>query len=209
MDFSVLFLLFLKGILIGFVIAAPVGPIGILCIRRTLFGRYKLALLTGLGAGLADTFYGAVAGFSLVSIADFISTYNFYLRLFGGLLVAWIGFSIFKAPLCQSKEKSGEEDTFFHALTSGFFLTLSNPVTFLIFAAAFAAMGVAPLNNSFVQAAFLVAGVFVGANSWWFSLITTVHLMRHKLSERHLFWINRTSGVILVGFALYIVLSLV
>src|SRR3989338_3539445 len=98
MAFSILCILFLKGILVGFLIAAPVGPIGILCIRRTLSGRYLLGLVTGLGAGLADTFYGAVAGFSLATISDFIEEYNVYLRFFGGILLAWLGIHIYKAP---------------------------------------------------------------------------------------------------------------
>src|SRR3989338_2210536 len=134
-------LLFLKGALIGFLIAAPVGPIGILCIRRTLSGRYLLGLVTGLGAGLADTFYGAVAGFSLASISDFIEEYNVYLRFFGGILLA-----------------------------------------LLVFAAAFAAVGVSTANDSFSHSLTLVAGVFFGATAWWFSLSTGVQLMHHKLS---------------------------
>lgn len=209
MDISIFLILFLKGTLIGFIIAAPLGPIGILCIRRALAGRYNLALLTGLGAGLADTFYGAVVSFSLASIVDFITIHNFVLRLFGSILVAGIGISVFRAPLRQNEGQAEAKDTFFHALTSGFFLTVSNPITFLVFAAAFTAMGITPINNSFSQAAFLVIGVFVGANGWWFSLITSVGLMRHKLSAIHLLWINRASGFILIGFSAYILLSII
>jgi threonine/homoserine/homoserine lactone efflux protein len=91
MGISPLIILFIKGVLIGFAIAAPVGPIGIMCIRRSLAGYYGISLVIGLGAGLADTVYGAIAGFSLASIADILHHYNFYLRLFGGLLVGWIG----------------------------------------------------------------------------------------------------------------------
>src|SRR5690242_18155251 len=145
-------LLFLKGSLIGFLIAAPVGPIGILCIRRTLSGRYLLGLVTGLGAGLADTFYGAVAGFSLASISDFIDEYNVYLRLFGGILLAWLGFYIYKAPPRYNSQETGGGETLFHAFVSAFFLTVSNPVTLLVFAAAFAAVGVSNVNDSFIQA---------------------------------------------------------
>jgi threonine/homoserine/homoserine lactone efflux protein len=204
-----LIFLFLKGILVGFVIAAPVGPIGILCIRRTLSGSYLLGLVTGLGAGLADTFYGAVAGFSLASIADFIKHNDFYLRFFGGFLIAWIGFSIFRAPPRQATLKDEEKETLVHAFTSAFFLTVSNPVTLLVFAAAFAAMGVSPVNDSIFQASILVLGVFVGACTWWLSLSTVVHLMHHKLSDTQLLWINRSSGIMLFGFAAYILTSLI
>lgn len=210
MGASSLSLLFLKGILVGFLIAAPVGPIGILCIRRSLAGRYGLGLITGLGAGIADTVYGAIAGFSLVSIANFINQYDFYLRLFGGIFVGWIGISLFKAPFHENSVKTQPRETFIHAFTSAFFLTLSNPVTLLVFAAAFAIMSVSPLEGgSFIHGLFLVGGVFVGANGWWFSLSTVVRLIHHKLSDAQLCWINRLSGMVLIGFSLYMLISLV
>lgn len=204
-----LILLFCKGIIVGFVIAAPVGPIGILCIRRTLSGNFPLGILTGIGAGLADTFYGAVAAFSLATIADFIKHYNFYIRLFGGLLLIWFGIALFRASPRQEKKVKGENTTLFHGLTSGFFLTLSNPVTLLVFAIAFAAIGVDPHQESFSQATALVMGVFVGATAWWLSLCTTVHMIHHKLSDTQLLWINRVSGGMLFLFAIYVLLSLV
>jgi threonine/homoserine/homoserine lactone efflux protein len=209
MMLSSLFSLFFKGILIGFVIAAPVGPIGILCIRRTLSGRYGLGLITGLGAGVADTVYGAIAGFSLVSIAALIVQYDFYLRVFGGFLVGWIGFSILKAPLHSDTLKNSQKETLFHGFTSAFFLTLSNPITLIVFAAAFAALGVSPREGSISQSFILVGGVFVGANGWWFSLSTAVRLMHHKISDVQLLWINRASGIMLLGFSIYMLLSLV
>ncbi len=205
---TTLLILFIKGTLIGFAIAAPVGPIGILCIRRTLSGRYALGLFTGLGAGLADTFYGAVAGFGLASISDFIHHYDFYIRLFGGFLIAWIGVSIFRSHPRELSQDSSSEGSLIQAFTSAFFLTLSNPITLLAFAAAFAAMGIKPVHDSLSQASILVAGVFVGATTWWISLSTAVHLMHHKLSETQLLWINRSSGIMLFGFSIYILLSL-
>lgn len=200
--------LFLKGILVGFLIAAPVGPIGILCIRRTLSGRFALGLATGLGAGVADTVYGAIAGFSLGSIAALIQEYNFYLRLFGGILLGWIGYVTFKTPLRQRNTKEMGEETLLHGFTSAFFLTLSNPITLIVFAASFSAVHASPLEGSFFQALFLVLGVFVGASGWWLSLSTIVHLMHKKLSETQLFWINRISGLMLLGFSAYMLLSL-
>ncbi len=208
MDLSVLLILFLKGVLIGFLIAAPVGPIGVLCIRRTLSGSYALGLITGLGAAFADTVYGAIAGFSLASIANFITENNFYLRLFGGILLAWIGVSIFRAPPRRTTLEKVEDENIFHAFTSAFFLTLSNPITLLVFAAAFAAMGISPMKDSLTQASILVAGVCMGASAWWLSLSTGVHLIHHKLSDKQLLWINRSSGVMLVGFSVYMLLSL-
>lgn len=209
MDFSSLLILFFKGTLIGFVIAAPVGPIGILCIRRTLSNQVILASFTGMGAVCADVFYGTVAAFSLAGIADFITNNDFYLRLIGGILLAWVGFSVIKNSSLKNSETLKGQDSLFHGFTSAFVLTLSNPITLIVFAATFTALGVTSSYQSFSQASFLVAGVFLGASCWWASLITTIYLMKHKLSEPQLFWVNRFSGVTLIGFSLYILISLI
>lgn len=203
-----LLILFIKGILIGFAIAAPVGPIGIMCIRRSLAGHYGMSLIIGLGSGLADTVYGAIAGFSLASIVDILHHYNFCLRLFGGLLVGWIGISTFRAPYQQTTPESFQTDTHFHSFISAFLLTLSNPLTLIVFGAAFAAMGISHMDDSWIQPSFLVAGVFVGATGWWFSLSTAVRLMHRRLSGTQLLWINRISGTLLIGFSLYMIGSI-
>lgn len=209
MDFFFFLILFLKGILIGFVIAAPIGPIGVLCIRRTLSNHKVLASLTGLGAACADAFYSAIAAFSLAGISDLIVKYKFYLSLFGGILLLLIGFSILKNPSYKASDKLDGRDSLLHAFTSAFLLTVSNPITLIVFAAAFTAMGISPIYQSFFQASLLVAGVFIGASCWWVSLITAIYFMKHKLSATQLLWINRFSGVILIGFAVYILLSLI
>lgn len=209
MELSSLFILLIKGIIIGFAIAAPVGPVGILSIRRTLSNQKILAALTGIGSACADVFYATIAAFSLAGIADFILKHDFYLKLFGGVLIAWIGISVIKNPSFVKTKSLEIRDSPFHAFTSAFVLTLSNPITLIVFAAAFTAMGVSPIYQSFLQASFLVAGIFLGASSWWISLISITHLMRHKLSEPQLLWINRFSGVTLIGFSIYILISLV
>lgn len=201
-------ILFFKGIIAGFLIAAPVGPIGILCIRRTLAGSYLLGIATGIGAGLADTFYGTVAAFSIASIADFIKSHSFYLHLFGGVALSWIGVSILRSQVTQSDSSNLDGGSLFHGLTSAFLLTVSNPITLLAFAAAFAAMDVSPANDSMPLALALVIGVLVGACAWWLSLCTGVRLMHKKLTDIHLLWINRSSGVMLIGFAAYLLLGI-
>lgn len=209
MDPLPLVTLFLKGILIGFAIAAPVGPIGILCIRRTLLNHVFLAGITGLGAACADAFYSAIAAFSLAGISDLITKYNFYLKLFGGIIIAWIGCSILKNPSLKNEGKLVTQDPPLHAFTSAFVLTISNPITLVVFAAAFTAMGINPIYESFSQASLLVAGVFIGASCWWASLITFTYLVHHKFSEEQLLWVNRFSGAVLIGFSVYILGSLI
>lgn len=203
-----LFLLFLKGVLIGFVIAAPVGPIGILSIRRAAAGRYGLSLATGFGAGLADTVYGAIAAFSLVGITELIARYDTYLRLGGGMLILWVGYSIFRTPFQEDPLESQKRDTFLGGVSSAFFITLSNPVVLIVFAAAFAVMGISPAEDSLTQGFVLVGAVFTGANGWWFLLSTLIILIHRRITPRQLLWINRISGTMLLGFGAYILLSL-
>lgn len=209
MNTTLLFLLFIKGVLVGLMVSAPVGPVGVLCIRRTLSGRYGLSIVTGLGAAVADAVYAAMAGFSLVSIAEFMSQYNFYLRIFGGSLVVWIGFSIFRTPFKQVSIKTFRTETFLQGFTSAFFVTISNPIVFIVFAAAFTALGISPAEDSLSQGFSLVGGVLLGATGWWVALSMIMFLIHHKVSSEHLFWINRISGVMLLGFGGYMLLSVV
>ena len=190
-------------------VSAPIGPVGILCIRRTLAGRYGLSIVTGLGAAAADTVYAVIAGFSLVSIAEFISRYNFCLRLFGGSLIIWIGILIFRTPLKQTSIKTFKTETFLQSFTSSFFVTLSNPIVLLVFAATFTALGISPAEDSFSQGFSLVGGVLAGASVWWVALSMIMFLIHRKVSSEHLFWINQISGVMLLGFGGYMLLSLV
>jgi threonine/homoserine/homoserine lactone efflux protein len=208
-DFPPLLILFFKGIIIGLAITAPIGPVAIMCIRRTLSKHKLLALVTGMGSACADVFYASVAAFSLIGISNFITTYNFYLKLFGGLLLAWLGLSILKHPPLKSPEHPKMRDSWLHAFSSAFILTLSNPITLIVFAASFTAMSVSPVYHSFIPALLLIMGVFLGAMIWWIFLIAIIYLMHHKLSDNQLIWVNRFSGVVLIGFSVYILLSLV
>ncbi len=203
-----LVLLFIKGIIVGFAIAAPVGAIGVLCIRRTLIGNYFLGISTGLGAGFADVCFAAIAAFGLASISDFIISHEFWLKLVGGTLLIWIGIQIFRACPIQERNNGVSDQSYVGAFVSSFFLTLTNPVTILAFVAVFAAMGVDHLDDSTEQPLALILGVAVGAFGWWLSLSTFIMLLRHKLSENILVWINKISGGVLVAFAAVILLSL-
>lgn len=209
MDLPSLFILLLKGFVIGFVIAAPVGAVGILCIRRTLAQHKFLAVLTGLGSAFADAFYATLTAFSLAGISELIIKYDFYLKLFGGILLIFLGFSILRSHHLKEMQKVDTKDSPLHTFTSAFVLTISNPLTLFVFAAAFSATGISPHYESFIQASLLVVGVFCGACGWWLSLITIISLMKHKLSDTQLHWINWFSGAILLVFAASILASLV
>lgn len=191
--------LFLRGLVIGFSIAAPVGPIGILCIRRTLAEGRPSGFLSGLGAATADALYGCIAGFGLTVISAFLVEQRFWIQLLGGLFLLALGVKTLRsAPAEQAAAASGTGLAASYAST--FLLTLTNPMTILSFAGIFAALGVANTGGDVSAAALLVLGVFVGSAAWWLLLSGGVGLLREKLSTGVLRWTNRLSGVILLVF---------
>jgi len=198
---------FLKGFVIGFSIAAPVGPIGVLCIRRTIaYGRAS-GFVSGLGAAVADACYGAVAGFGLTAISSAIIGYQSWLQLFGGLFLCYLG-----AKTLASQPASKAAELRHHGLlndfTSTVFLTLTNPATILSFAAVFASFGLGGARSDYFTASLLVFGVFIGSAFWWLLLSSGVGMLRDKFDTGRLLWVNRISGVILAGFGLFALLGL-
>ncbi len=189
----------LKGIVIGFSIAAPVGPIGILCIRRTLAEGYKSGLAAGLGAATADAIYGCIAGLGLTFISGLLIEQQMWLRLVGGGFLCYLGMRTFVAPpvgQTSSAQGTGVAGSYF----STFFLTLTNPMTILSFAAIFAGMGVASAGGDYAAAGTLVMGVFAGSALWWLTLSSSVNVFRARVTPRVLQWVNKGAGVIIVGF---------
>jgi threonine/homoserine/homoserine lactone efflux protein len=197
-----------KGLVIGFGIAAPVGPIGVLCIRRTLAHGRLVGLLSGLGAATADAVYGAMAGFGVTVVAAFLLQQQFWLRLLGGLFLMYLGGKAFlAAPTAPSP--SGKNGGLLAAYTSTFLLTLTNPATILSFAAIFAGAGLASAAGNYGQAIVLVAGVFAGSALWWLLLSGGVSIFRAKLTPDRLRWVNRLAGVVIGGFGLFILAGVI
>lgn len=191
--------LFLRGLVIGFSIAAPVGPIGILCIRRTLTSGRLAGLLSGLGAATADAIYGCIAGFGLTFITNLLIHQAFWLRLLGGLFLCYLGIKAFlsKPATAAAPAKDG---SLLWDYVSTVFLTLTNPATIFSFMAVFAGLGLATANSSYAEAIVLVIGVFSGSALWWLLLSSTVSLFNTKLNSYRLSWLNKISGLILLGF---------
>jgi len=193
--------LFIRGLIIGFSIAAPVGPIGVLCIRRTLADGRTSGFLSGLGAATADALYGCVAGFGLTVISGFLVDQRFWIQLIGGIFLLALGIKTLRSvPAERAAAASGTGLAASYAST--LLLTLTNPMTILSFAGIFAALGVADTGGDFSAAALLVLGVFVGSAAWWLLLSGGVGLLREKLSSGVLRWTNRLSGAILLAFGL-------
>ena len=197
--------LLVQGLLIGFSIAAPVGPIGVLCIRRSLADGARIGLLTGLGAASADAFYGAIAAFGLTAVSNLLMNHRFLLGLIGGVFLCYLGVRAFFAGVAEG----GQAPPRVSALTaygSTFVLTLANPMTILSFAAVFVGFGLGSAKD-YNAAGMMVAGVFVGSALWWLLLSSVVSLIRSRMTAASLQWVNRGSGVIIVAFGVYALAS--
>ncbi len=193
--------LFIKGLVIGFSIAAPVGPIGILCVRRTLADGRIAGFISGLGAATADAFYGCIAGFSLTFISNFLIRQQFGFRLIGGGFLCYLGWKTFFATPAE-KEAPAKGNGLLSNYASTFFLTITNPMTIIAFAAVFAGLGLGETGGNYVSAGLLVWGVFLGSTLWWLALSEGVAIFRSQFTEKGLQWVNRIAGVIITSFGL-------
>ena len=199
-----------RGLIIGFSIAAPVGPIGVLCIQRTLGKGRIYGLLSGLGAATADGTYGLIAGFGLTFISSFLIGQQFWIRLIGGVFLLYLGLrTILSKPAQRERERATtiKGEKILAAYVSTLFLTLTNPLTILSFAAIFAGIGAGGANRSYISAAVLVLGVFLGSALWWVILSSGVSILRTKLNTQALRWVNRISGAIIITFGVLALLS--
>lgn len=197
----------LRGAGLGFAIAAPVGPIGVLCIRRTLAHGRATGFFTGLGAATADGIYGGIAAFGLAAVATFLATQQMWIRLVGAVFLIWLGWRTLRAQPAKTAA-SAVSTGWTGAWASTVLLTLSNPATIFSFAAAFAGLGLAGTYGGYGSAALTTLGVFCGSAFWWLLLSSGVNMLRSRLTTHALRWVNRLSGGILVAFGLAAALSL-
>lgn len=200
--------LFIRGLVIGFAMAAPVGPIGMLVIRRSLAVGGLMGLSTGLGAAVADALYGSVGAFGLAFISGFLMGHAFWTKLIGGLFLCYLGISTFRA---RPKEDGGtiSKMRYAAAFFSTVLLTLANPVTILSFIAIFASLGLGTKGGSYGAAGMVVTGVFLGSALWWMILSGGISLIRHRLGTGSLRWINRGSGTFLLAFGVWAISGLI
>ena len=187
---------FLKGVLIGFAMAVPIGPIGIICIRKTLTEGRLRGLIIGLGAATADLLYGCVAAFGLTIISSTLDNQRIWIRLIGGALLLFLGVRTFRARPSNSNipiNNRGILRSYFTIV----FLTLTNPLTIFAFIAVFAALGLGS-SLGYFSASALVAGVFIGSCLWFLLLSSSVILFKKKLDLVGLSWVNRIAGALII-----------
>jgi threonine/homoserine/homoserine lactone efflux protein len=192
-------LLFLKGLAFGFVLAATVGPMWVLCFRRTVAYGALTGFVSGMGIAVADGLYGAVAAFGLTAISGFLLRYSFWIGLAGAVFLFYLGT---KTLLSQppANGETARPASLAQAFASTLGLTLANPPTILAFAAIFTGLGLSA-NTDYALAATIVAGVFLGSASWWIVLAAGAGALRGRFGPRLLRAINVVAGITILGFA--------
>ena len=193
--------IFLKGLLLGFSIAAPVGPIGVLCIRRTLAEGRLVGFLSGLGAATADMLYGAIAAFGLSALQAMLVGQANWLRIIGGIFLIYLGAKTFLSKPAEQAAQASRGGVF-GAYLSTLLLTLTNPMTILSFIAIFAGLQISSTSGGYLSPILLVTGVFCGSAAWWLTLSFFVGQVRGLLEAGWMVWVNRISGVVILSFGI-------
>jgi threonine/homoserine/homoserine lactone efflux protein len=195
--------IFLQGWVVGFIIASPLGPVGVLCIRRTLTESRLVGLLTVLGAATTDAFYGLVAGLGLTAVSHALLAHRTPLRLGAGLFLLIIGIKMLRSQSPAASEKGAKTRTLAGAYFSTLFLMLANPFIILSFLAVFAALGLHMAGIGDIAAGWLFIGIFLGSAAWWIIFSLAKSWLRGHLEKGGLRIINLTAGTLICSFALW------
>ncbi len=194
---------FARGLAVGFTVAAAVGPISFLTIRRTLAHGPLYGLVSGLGVALADASYGAIAAFGLTAVTSVLVGARVALGILGGAFLVWLAIRTIRArpaAVAEVEDRPGLGGAFL----SIYALTMTNPMTILSFAGIFAGLGLA--GHGGTEAALLTLGVFLGSTLWWVGLTAVVGRLRARVTPRGLAWVNRISGAVLLVFGVAAIL---
>jgi len=198
----------LKGFGLGLAIAAPVGPIGLLCLRRSLQEGFRAGFVSGCGAATADGFYALTAALGLTAVSALLLAQQDLLSLVGGLFLAWLGLRTFLARPVERAAQPAGNGRLLGQFAGTLLLTLANPATILSFLALFGGLGLVGAQAGGAAGLALVGGVFAGSLAWWCILAGGAALLRERLRPALLLWINRLSGLILLAFAAWMLTRL-
>jgi threonine/homoserine/homoserine lactone efflux protein len=200
---------FLKGIIVGLLASIPLGPVGVLCIQRTLNKGRLSGFLSGMGAASVDAIFALIAAMGLTFIINFIEQQRFFIQIIGGIVLIIMGLIVFyKNPVKQMRRQKRGKSTPYQDFFSVFLLTLSNPVAVFLFVAALASIDIVSVESPILSTLFVVSGVFLGALLWWVMLISFVDLFRKKFRLKQLWWINKIAGVLITGFGIFAILAI-
>ncbi|HYH93397.1 MAG TPA: LysE family transporter [Candidatus Saccharimonadales bacterium] len=192
--------LLVRGLVLGFTIAAAVGPISLLCIRRTLAEGRLVGMASGLGVATADATYGAIAAFGLTAVTDLLLDWRRALGIVGGLFLLWLAWRTFRSVPGEAATAVPRRGGLLGAYASTLGLTLTNPMTILSFAALFVGLGIT--GGDAAGATLLTLGVFLGSAAWWMVLVSVVGALRSRITPVGLRRVNIVSGLLIGAFAI-------
>src|SRR4051812_32727713 len=199
--------LLLKGWIIGFSIAMPIGPIAMLCIRHSLIRGTKYGLIAGLGAALADTFYGILSALGITLVCDFLSNHQFSCQLTGAAFLCYLGFTTLLAKPKAKVEETMEPMSLKRVFLTTFFLTLTNPLTILGFLGVYTALGIGITDQKLLSASMITSGIFIGSATWWFLLSFSSSLIGKKINFQSTRLLNKISGSAFLAFGILTALA--
>ena len=196
----------IEGLIIGILVSIPMGPIGVLCIQRTIHQGRRSGFISGIGAASADSSFAFIAGFGLTFITDFFKEQQFYLMFGGAIVLVILGLNLFfKDTIKEIRKIRFNKSNSFADFGSVFLLTLSNPITILFFGLVFTGLGI--VKNNIMETGTLIGGIFLGAVLWWFLLSTLVSLFRNFFRIRIIFWLNKIAGILIILFGLFAIFN--
>jgi threonine/homoserine/homoserine lactone efflux protein len=201
--------LFFYGILMGLLVSAPLGPVGVMCIQRTINRGLKSGLISGFAAASADTVYAIIAGLGLGYIVNWIQQEKYWIQLIGAAIIILMSVKIFYTnPAVELRNQRNKKSKPLEDFLSVFVVTLTNPAVFFVFIAMFAGFGLVDENTNYLSAALLISGIFAGAFAWWYILSNLVNKFRSKIRLKNIWWLNKIMGVIIFVLGVIALLEL-
>ena len=193
----------LEGFVIGIAVSVPLGPLGILCIQRTVNKTWKSGFISGLGVATSDTFYAIVAGFSVTMIINFLKQYEVYFKILGACMVISLGLYIFLSNPAKDIQKFRRKgNSYLQDYVTAVLLTLSNPMAVFVFLAIFTTYSVVLQTSHLLDAFLIISGIYLGGSTWWFGLTGAAFLFKHKLTINTIWWANKIIGISVILFAM-------
>ncbi len=199
-----------KGVSAGLAVSVPLGPLGVLCIQRTVNRNWKSGIISGIGCATADAVYAFVAGFGLSMIIEFIRTYEMYFKLVGLAVLVLLGIYIFRSnPTKQMRDYQRKGSSHLHDFLTTFMLTMSNPLSVFVFVAIFTSYSIALQFSHPLEALLIIGGIFLGGTSWWITITGLANVFSHKFTIYTLYLANRIIGlaIIVIGIVLFLYLQ--
>jgi threonine/homoserine/homoserine lactone efflux protein len=193
----------LDGFIIGIAVSIPLGPLGILCIQRTVNKTWKSGFISGLGVATSDTFYAIIAGFSLTIIINFLRQHETFFKIMGASMVILLGLYIFLSNPAKDIQKFRRKgNSYLQDYLTAVLLTLSNPLAVFVFLAIFTTYSVVLQTSHLLDSFLIISGIYLGGSTWWFGLTGTAYLFKHKLTINTIWWANKIIGICVILFAM-------